>query len=190
MKRILTYEEWKKTVPEGCANSRSNYDQALHEGKIPIAGEEPEGPGGDSDKIIQLKEWFKELGRFIHPSKFLLVENYEGEGGNGYEQRLKVTLFTDRHQYHIKAIDRSKDEGYLGCIARRRKSRAGEDWLRGSDLADGKFVRRTWDKIKNDMLAYELVPLAPPVERTADIEESVEGPSKGEFPGELGNQVI
>jgi hypothetical protein len=189
MRRILTYEEWKKTVPEGCANSRSDYDQALHEGKIPIAGEDPVGLGGDTDKITELKEWFKEIGRFIRPDKFLLIDDQEGEGGNGYEHRLKVTLFTDRHQYHIKAINRSKDEGYLGCIAQRRKSRAGEDWFRGNDLADGKFVRETWERIKNDMLSYELVPLAPPVEQ-ATVGESVEDTSKEEFPGALGKQVL
>jgi hypothetical protein len=35
-KNYIPYEEWKKTVPEGCANSLDDYDMALHEEKIPL----------------------------------------------------------------------------------------------------------------------------------------------------------
>ena len=50
-----------------------------------------------------------------------------------------------------------KNRGYLGCVGQTRKARAGEDWLRGNDLADGSYSKETWQKIKNDILAYELV---------------------------------
>ncbi|MEE8114809.1 MAG: hypothetical protein V3T23_10710, partial [Nitrososphaerales archaeon] len=51
------------------------------------------------------------------------------------------------------------DDGrtYLGCTASSRKPRAGEDWTRGSDLADGDLSLETWNKILGDIVAYELV---------------------------------
>ena len=64
---------------------------------------------------------------------------------------------------------------YLGCTASTRKPRAGEDWDRGNDLPDGPFNRRTWIKILNGIVKYELVLLAPPINYQADTPEV--GPS-------------
>ena len=58
------------------------------------------------------------------------------------------------------AIDRTKDEGYLGCQVNCRKSRAGEDWVRGNDLPDGKFNKATWDSIVKAIIRYEIVELS------------------------------
>ena len=111
-----------------------------------------------------------------HQDKFLEVVEDGGEGDpEGSEYRLRVRLYTNDHVYAIVAHDRSKDNGYLGCVASTRKPRAGEDWTRGNDLADGPFNRETWEKIKNDIIAYELVPLAPKHEAKVDI--PVVGPS-------------
>ena len=38
-----------------------------------------------------------------------------------------------------------------------RKPRAGEDWNRGRDLADGSYTKETWDKIISNIVSYELV---------------------------------
>jgi len=51
-------------------------------------------------------------------------------------------------------------DNYLGCAAGTRKPRAGEDWTRGNDLSDGAFTYKTWRKIKNDIIAHELVKVA------------------------------
>ena len=43
-----------------------------------------------------------------------------------------------------------------------RKPRAGEDWNRGNDLADGPYSEETWREIVNDIVAYELVKVVNP----------------------------
>jgi len=128
------------------------------------------------NKIEELKNWFEEIARYQQVNKFLEVVKDEGESGEeDYEHRLRVRLYTNDHVYTIVAHERGKDDGYLGCVASTRKPRAGEDWTRGNDLADGPFNRETWGKIKNDIIAYELVPITPKVEMKADIPEI--GPS-------------
>jgi len=80
-------------------------------------------------------------------------------------QAMRFTIFTDTNAYHINArdadgstrADGSPDHGYLGCIASCRKPRAGEDWTRGNDLADGALTEETWRCILADIVAYELV---------------------------------
>jgi len=135
------------------------------------------------NKIDELKKWFEEIARYCRVDRFLEVVEDEGEGdGKGYEHRLRVRLYTNDHKYAIVAHDRSKDKGYLGCVVSTRKPRAGEDWTRGNDLADGPFEKETWERIKNDIIAYELVPITLKVEAKADI--PVEGPSI-----EPGNEV-
>ena len=137
------------------------------------------------NKIEELKSWFEEIARYSRVDRFLEVVEDEGEGegdGESYEHRLRVRLYTENHKYAIVATDRSKDNGYLGCVASTRKPRAGEDWTRGNDLADGPFNRETWEKIKNDIISYELVPLVPKHEPKVDIPEI--GPSI-----EPGNEV-
>jgi hypothetical protein len=91
-----------------------------------------------------LRDFIKELqeAKFGRGEKFLWKVN---------EDRISVTLYTDGHSYHITATD-----DYLGCTASTRKPRPGEDWTRGSDLADGKLNRKTWDRILRDIIAYEL----------------------------------
>lgn len=44
---------------------------------------------------------------------------------------------------------------YLGCGVSNIKPDPGEDWLRGSDLADGAPTRGTWERIKADIVRVE-----------------------------------
>ncbi len=77
------------------------------------------------------------------------------------ERKLRIRIYTNTTCYGIVAIERSgKRKSYLGCQTSSRKPRAGEDWTRGNDLADGNLSKETWDKIKNDIIAYELVKIA------------------------------
>ena len=85
------------------------------------------------------------------------------------EDRTYVTLFSNGHSYHINATD-----SYLGCTASTRKPRPGEDWTRGSDLADGKFNTETWNRILRDIIAYELKTISdyilnPPVAKGEEV---------------------
>lgn len=122
------------------------------------------------DKVRRLKQWVKnELidKRFNEFEDVVQVIKDEGESNpdrSAYEYKFAFNIYTEEHRYRISAMDRSEDEGYLGCTSSTRKPLAGEDHTRGNDLADGKFTRETWERIKGDIIAYELVKLAPKVE--------------------------
>jgi len=122
-------------------------------------------------KVDQLKKWVQEICRGEQSLKnFVKVIEDSGESnedGSAYELEFKFNIYTETHKYRITALDRNEDEGYLGCTMSNRKPRAGEDWTRGRDLPDGKFTKETWEHIKNGILAYELVKLAPKVEYIA-----------------------
>lgn len=100
-------------------------------------------------------------------------------------KRGRLLLYTEENRYTISFCpSRSRtggvntpssiDSGYLGAGVSRRKARAGEDWTRGRDLADGEFSFDTWRRIVCDMLAFELIE---PVEKTGEtiIEIDEEG---------------
>jgi hypothetical protein len=109
-------------------------------------------------KMEELDKWFEEL---IFPGKtkdFIL--ELESHGVVDGEVSRRICFYTEEHQYFINAIDKTKDDGYLGCQVNCRKVRAGEDWVRGNDLPDGKFNKTTWDRILRAILNYELVKLS------------------------------
>jgi len=109
-------------------------------------------------KLEELDKWLKDL---VFPGK---VENFiqdlDAHSLPGVEQLSKICFYTEKHQYIIKAVDRTKDDGYLGCVVQCRKPRPGEDWLRGNDLPDGKFNKATWDLILKAIISYEIVKLS------------------------------
>jgi len=110
-------------------------------------------------KMQMLEQWLKEL---IFPGDVKnFIEEESGEG-NGEEVTRRFSFYTMEHQYFIIAIERfdGDDNSYLGCQVSTRKCRAGEDWIRGNDLPDGKFTRKTWDMIINAIVSYELVQLS------------------------------
>lgn len=95
-----------------------------------------------------------------------------------------VKIYTDINRYSIHAREGIDDTGYLGCTSSSRKSRAGEDWHRGSDLADGPFHKGTWHRILADIVSYEMVRVHVPKQQPAQdvpamgpIVDTEEGPS-------------
>jgi len=120
-------------------------------------------------KVDQLKQWVQEICRGEKSlENFMKVIEDKGESNedrSAYEFKFKFNIYTGTHFYRITALDRSENEGYLGCTMSNRKPRAGEDWTRGRDLPDGKFTKETWDEIKNAIIACELVELAPKQKR-------------------------
>lgn len=71
------------------------------------------------------------------------------------EQYAVLHLYTETYEYQVSA--RVDDEtSSLGCIARARRTRPGEDWHRMNDLPDGKLNRDTWDNILAAIVGYEL----------------------------------
>lgn len=115
--------------------------------------------------IEDFKEWLKEVCLFEEVDKFVKIErDGETSSPNKKESLYSAKIYTDNREYAISIIERSDDEGYLGCTMSNRKPLAGEDWTRGRDLPDGKLCKETWDKIKNSIIRTELVELAPKVE--------------------------
>ena len=117
----------------------------------------------------QFKDWLKEICPYDRIEPYVQFDGYvpESWGLDESEVRqvntewskhdilgeiLKIRIFSRDNYYAIVA-----KEKYLGCTVSKRKSRAGENWSRGSDLPDGKFNRETWKKIKHAIVRYELV---------------------------------
>jgi len=108
-------------------------------------------------KMEKLNQWIEQLIFPGDPKDF--IQELEGHSKPGIEVFRKFCFYTENNAYFIVAIDRTKNEGYIGCQVQCRKPRAGEDWLRGNDLPDGKFTKATWDIIEKAILNYELVKL-------------------------------
>lgn len=87
--------------------------------------------------------------------------------------RIVLKLFTERNEYDISARPKNDEQGrgYLGCIARCRKPRAGETHRRGNDLPDGPLNEETWISILKSIVGYELVEIHKPVEYLYDGQE-------------------
>ena len=136
--------------------------------------------------IEDVRRWYeRDLGRYANWDDCVMIvppaDNMASDG-----EYLRIRIFTDNNWYSITARnpkpqyreteppempdDRGSveprsaeprpaimDAGYLGCGSSSRKPRAGEDWHRGSDLADGPLTEETWHKIIGDIVSYELV---------------------------------
>jgi hypothetical protein len=127
--------------------------------------------GSGSEKMDLLEKWLKEI--CWDYEKYIKIATDGGEGTDkGYKYERHVYFYTDSNEYCIYAVDRSDEEGYLGCISNSRKIRAGESWRRGNDLPDGPFTYETWQKIKDGILRYELEPLSKDYKSLLDLPES------------------
>mgnify|MGYP001565260051 CR=1 FL=1 len=94
------------------------------------------------------------------------LRRYGGEQGieelpprDGERHVRRWRIYTSTNSYTISAHPSltAGAGGYLGCISTCRKPRAGEDWHRGSDLADGPLSSETWHRILADIVSYEMV---------------------------------
>lgn len=141
------------------------------------------------DDFPEFENWLNEISRFDKVKDFIRkTNNFVFISDYKEKERITIRIFTKDHQYSISArlpkmteemeykmkqgdkYDESitKDNGYLGCIVQSRKPRAGESWNRGNDLADGSYSENTWKKIKDDIIAYEMVKV---VRNSKDIDE-------------------
>ncbi len=107
----------------------------------------------------QVITWMNKMKHGYRDSRLYMCNLDNAEG-------LRIKLFTENNAYSIVARPpKGDDKGYLGCIADSRTPRAGEDWTRGNDLADGKFTEETWIEILYDIIGYELVKIHRPIKR-------------------------
>lgn len=133
--------------------------------------------------IEDVARWYeRDLSRYASWDNHVEIvdsQSYEGE-----PRQLHIRIYTDVHSYSIRANEPAlrhvplgpspnddpvaqlppgtpttlrMDDGYLGCVSTTRKPRAGEDWSRGNDLADGPLTERTWYRILGDIISYEMV---------------------------------
>jgi hypothetical protein len=97
------------------------------------------------------------------------------------DQTKLVTLGPDGY-YTVQEAEYRPGPGYLGCTASTRKPRAGEDWPRGNDLADGPLSEETWHSILADIVGYELVRVHRRQQPPADGIQATGGPETGSVP--------
>ena len=132
----------------------------------------------NNSALSLLREQFSELGKWLKPlCRFDKIEDFVI--ADYKENRLNLKIYTKDYSYSIFAklpearkIGEGKlkkgdeaevvNDGYLGCIVQTRKPRAGEDWTRGNDLADGSYSKETFEEIVHDIVAYELVKVVKP----------------------------
>ncbi len=111
----------------------------------------------------QLIKWLTEFCRWKKIDEFVF---WAGETSSPEEYKIQLNIYTHDNDYRITAVEKY-DHGhlehtYLGCVVSARKPRAGEGWTRGRDLPDGPFSQKTWNKIKNAIIAWELVKISKP----------------------------
>lgn len=104
--------------------------------------------------LQDFKQWVDKIGKFSSDQNVEIKEYADSSDGVGHYQ---VYIYTNDHKYSIIARIKYNGRSYLGCIANSRKPRAGEDWTRGNDLADGELSLETWNRILGDIVSYELV---------------------------------
>jgi len=108
----------------------------------------------------QLIEWMNLMKNGYRDVKMYMYEFDRDKDRKG----IRIRLFTENNSYSIVAYPSSEEkDSYLGCIGDSRKPRAGEDWTRGGDMADGDFSEETWFKILSDIVGYELVKIHRPI---------------------------
>ena len=101
--------------------------------------------------ITQMREWLSKIYPPSQVDRALYIEKVQSPEE---ELRIRTKIWTFSNEYTI-VVYVGKESNYLGCVAGSRKSRTGEDWYRGNDLADGKFSEETWQRILRDIVRYE-----------------------------------
>ena len=108
-----------------------------------------------------LKKAFDKLKKWINIGKFFEASDFNFKLSKTHHWLIELELATNNNIYHISVHYRKSNQKlsdlYMGCTMSSRRSRAGETWKRGNDLADGKFSEKLWNKILSDMLGAEMV---------------------------------
>lgn len=111
-------------------------------------------------------KWLKEISRLSEVESFILPDYNKGIRVYLYTHNFRYSILVRPHNKHIerkeddRVVGESNNLSYLGCTVLDRKPVAGENWQRGRDLPDGKYCYKTWQKIKDAIIAFELVKIA------------------------------
>ncbi len=131
---------------------------------IAIAANLTEDPNPVHEKAIsQMRTWLSQIYPDSQVDRALeIIKPSSLE--ESQELRLRAKIWTCNNEFSIVArvtsgtginVNRNMS-AYLGCQASSRKSRTGENWSRGNDLADGGFCKETWNRILVDIVRYEV----------------------------------
>lgn len=105
-------------------------------------------------KATQILAWLRrDFFRFAGDEHLDVIESSDS--------RCRLKLYSDVNQYSLH-VTVDGDTTYLGASGASRKPRAGESHTRGSDLSSGTLSEETWDRIKNDIISFELVRIRKP----------------------------
>lgn len=107
--------------------------------------------------LQDLRSWIeRDLARFGKLEDHLHDQGEENDP-QIFDHTWRFSIYTDNNRYAIVAVEHKLGRSYLGCISQSRKPRAGEDWHRGRDMADGGLSEETWRRILADIVSYEMV---------------------------------
>lgn len=129
------------------------------------------------EMFVDFSKWTYDLD--VPAKKYMLtyqLRPYSNDKCAGSDPTLWLRLFSHTTEYSIVVAPRSN---YMGCTCQSRKRRAGETWLRGSDLPDGRITQETWDRIIKAILRYELVEVQHRVGDVAFAEQPMEAADAG-----------
>lgn len=108
------------------------------------------------EAICDMRRWLSCIYSPIKADRALKIEYRTVPDSVVQKLYMRVKIWTATNVYSITvSIHVLHPPGYLGCGAQSRKSRTGENWTRGNDLADGVFGEETWQKILRDIVRYE-----------------------------------
>lgn len=132
-----------------------------------------------ADARAKLMQWVRDCySRGAHPpidpEKYIVKET-----GSEEDRQLVVAVFTYENQYSVH-LRWSPERAYLGGYSSSRRTRPGESWHRGCDLADGDFSEAKLQEILMGIVSCETVPIdtrsgqiesdaAPSVETSKDV---------------------
>ena len=106
------------------------------------------------------------------------------------DDSIRFYIYTDNYSYQISAhMLPDTGRSYLGCITSARKTRAGETWHRGNDLADGSLTLDTWLKILSDTLSNESVEVCACVHCDDEKEPPRMIPDSEEYVPQYGEEI-
>ena len=128
------------------------------EGVNPFLGRHGERPAKAT--LQDFVGWMKrDLGRFADLPVYIEAAGHGGHGvgAAATEQFVHIRIYTATNRYRFRAVERSDDEGYLGCQGSGRKPRAGANYTGGRDLHDGPLTEETWARILAEIVSYEMV---------------------------------
>ena len=109
--------------------------------------------------LPMLAKFLEEISRSKNPEPIMIISaDTDSITENGAGQ-VRVEFFTENNKYVLKS---DVDGSLLGCRVHARKTRPGESssgWYR--DLPADKLNEKTWSRIKNAIIQYELKNLIP-----------------------------